>query len=44
LEYYGFITPRKGIYNSEGVESLRLCLSTRAHCEKKRTEVSFKIP
>ena len=26
----GFITPRNGIYNSEGVESLRLCLSTRA--------------
>jgi hypothetical protein len=30
LEYYGFITPRNGIYNFEGVESLRLCLSTRA--------------
>jgi hypothetical protein len=27
LEYYGFITPRNGIYNSEGVE---LFLSTRA--------------
>jgi hypothetical protein len=27
LEYYGFIlTPRNGIYNSEGVESLRLWL------------------
>jgi hypothetical protein len=27
LEYYGFIlTPRNGIYNFEGVESLRLCL------------------
>jgi hypothetical protein len=26
-EYYGFIlTPRNGIYNFEGVESLRLCL------------------
>jgi hypothetical protein len=27
---YGFITPQNGIYNFEGVESLRLCLSTRA--------------
>jgi hypothetical protein len=31
LEYYGFITPRNGIYNFEGVKSLRLCfISTRA--------------
>jgi hypothetical protein len=76
LEEYGFITPRNEIYNFEGVESLGLCLSTRArfatfiqnqlkiyknycywtnilrkseemkqlHCERKRTEVSFKIP
>ena len=29
-EYYGFIMLRNGIYNSEGVESLRLCLSTQA--------------
>jgi hypothetical protein len=25
-----YITPRNGIYNFEGVESLRLCLTTRA--------------
>jgi hypothetical protein len=30
LEYYDFITPRNGICNFEGVESLKLCLSTRA--------------
>jgi hypothetical protein len=30
LEYYDFIMPRNGIYNFEGVESHRLCLSTGA--------------
>ena len=30
LEYYDFITPRNGIYNFEGLESHRLCLSTGA--------------
>jgi hypothetical protein len=51
LEYYGFITSRTGIYNFEGVESLKLdeysqeiWRNEAAHCEQKRAEVSFKIP